>query len=228
MAYDGFSNIAGYNSQIVSGQKAKAKHVKAVIPGHLSMQFYDKTPTWAIIKTGTVTSTDVDKLVDSGATFISNGVQEGMIVKNTTDNCCAIVDVVQSESTLLLRADTQAGATTADIFTSGEGYNVYLSYGLSDAFAEYNGQIVNDSESPWNGKTLPNLNGAVIAAGKVSSGGTQRFIRSNVFSGATGGADTYGTTGSQATGVPNSYPFAPQPSTLLPSYFEGVAYVRIK
>ena len=51
-----------------------------------------------------------------------------------------------------------------------------------DWAARCNGQVLMDSSSPLNGKTIPNLNGA--------SSGTQRFLRGCTTSGGTGGADT--------------------------------------
>ena len=50
---------------------------------------------------------------------------------------------------------------------------------LPYGFVECNGQILNDSESPLNGQTIPNLNGEY------------RFLRGAPSSGATGGSDTH-------------------------------------
>lgn len=172
MAYDGYDNTTGYNSVMVTGQKARAKHVKAVLPPLLEIKAWDKTPTWAVLDSGTTTSTTANKLVDSGATFITAGIEEGMIVKNTTDNTFAIVDNVDSQTTLSLRADLRAGSTSANVFTSGENYTIYLNYELSDAWVECNGQVLNDAESPWNGKTIRNLNAAKVLQGGTSSGGS--------------------------------------------------------
>lgn len=67
--------------------------------------------------TGTTTATTADKLVDSGATFVTDKVKVGDVVYNTTDDTAATVTAVDSETTL---------SVNANIFASGEAYTVYL------------------------------------------------------------------------------------------------------
>ncbi len=60
---------------------------------------------------------------------------------------------------------------------------------LPDGWVECNGQVLSDSDSPYNGQTIPNLNG------------DNRFLRGNTTSGGTGGSSTHnhtGTTGGQS------------------------------
>jgi len=71
--------------------------------------------TETAISSGTTTSTSSLKLVDSGATFVTDGVVIGDNVYNTTDRTWAIVKTVDSETQLTI---------TKDIFVSGEGYQV--------------------------------------------------------------------------------------------------------
>lgn len=52
--------------------------------------------------TGTNTSTDTGKLIDSGQTFSTKGVAVGQWVKNTATGICAIVTAVDSETQLSL------------------------------------------------------------------------------------------------------------------------------
>lgn len=103
---------------------------------------------------------------------------------------------------------------------------------LPASWAECNGQVLNDVESPFNGATLPNLNGA--------SGGSQRFLRGATASGGTGGADSHthtylGTDGAEcqpqtggsfcfSTGDPQTT----DPADTLPSYYEVVWVMRVK
>ncbi len=54
--------------------------------------------------------------------------------------------------------------------------------GLPDGWVECNGQVLSDQNSPYDGQTIPNLNGA--------DGGTARFLRGSIASGGTGGADS--------------------------------------
>ena len=99
---------------------------------------------------------------------------------------------------------------------------------LPAGWVECNGQTLNDAESPYNGRVIPNLNG--------SSSGTKRFLRGSTTSGATGGSETHnhglpitdllytcgGTLGAgyACTGT-NS-------ASTLPSYYEVVWILRVK
>lgn len=51
---------------------------------------------------------------------------------------------------------------------------------LPDGWVECNGQVLSDTDSPYNGDTIPNLNA-----------GTYRMLRGAATSGGTGGADTH-------------------------------------
>lgn len=55
--------------------------------------------------TDTCTTDTANKIVASAATFITDGVQPGMRVKNTTDNTYGYVADVESETTLLMDSD---------------------------------------------------------------------------------------------------------------------------
>src|SRR4051794_40465722 len=52
---------------------------------------------------------------------------------------------------------------------------------LTAQWAECNGQVLSDAQSPLNGQMLPDLNGG---------SGIQRFLRGAMMSGGTGGSDT--------------------------------------
>jgi len=81
-----------------------------------------RTFTDGSITTGTATSASIRKLIASASTFITDGVEKGNWVKNTTDNTYAYVVNVDSETQLTL---------TKDIFPLGtEGY------GISDGFIQ--------------------------------------------------------------------------------------------
>lgn len=73
--------------------------------------------------TGTTDGSGSQKLIDSGATFIADGVQINSIVKNTTDTTYACVTAVDSETQLSLNDN---------IFVSGEDYIIYTNmYGAA-------------------------------------------------------------------------------------------------
>ena len=85
----------------------------------LDAEAYDEQNEMNIIlSTGTTTSTTANKLVDSGATFSTDGIIVGAWVWNTTDDTYAEVTAIDSETTLSI---------DADIMVSGEGYKVYNS-----------------------------------------------------------------------------------------------------
>ena len=64
---------------------------------------------------GSATSTSANKLVDSAATFVADGVAIGHVVANITDQTFATVIAVDSTTQLSL---------SADIFVSGESYTI--------------------------------------------------------------------------------------------------------
>lgn len=86
---------------------------------------------------------------------------------------------------------------------------------LPDGFAECNGQTVGDPSSPYNGQSLPELNGS------------HRFLRGSPVTGNTGGVETHThpTTAVTPGGVAQVYS---GPATHLPPYFEVVWIMRIK
>jgi len=173
---------------------------------------------------GTTDSTSANKLADSGGDFVNDGIQVGDIVKNTTDTTWSYVTAVAATQLTL----------NDDIFVSGEGYNIYSTPYLSDAYVECNGQTLSDSDSPFNGATIPDLN--------ASAGSNQRFLRGNTTSGTAGGADSVNlqhnhTVTVPAGGVLESGLVKGTPTTdnqlsttqsILPKYYEVVWVMRIK
>lgn len=68
--------------------------------------------------TSTTTSTTADKLVNSGASFTTDGTAVGDTVYNTTDETTALVTAIDSDSTLSI---------DSDIMISGENYQILAS-----------------------------------------------------------------------------------------------------
>ncbi len=64
------------------------------------------------LESGAATSTVADELNDTAATFVTNGVQVGDIVYNTTDDTSATITVVDSETVLTLSANIMANTET--------------------------------------------------------------------------------------------------------------------
>jgi len=74
---------------------------------------------WAgktLVKAGVTTATTADKLVDTGGEFVLRNIAAEMGVINTTDTTYCSVSAVDSDTTL---------SVDVDIFTSGEGYEIY-------------------------------------------------------------------------------------------------------
>ncbi|MDX1486565.1 MAG: glycosyl hydrolase family 28-related protein [Acidiferrobacterales bacterium] len=80
------------------------------------IQFLNREGFSTINSTGTNTSAVANKLVDSGATFLTDGAALGDFVRNVTDGGTAVVTALDSETQLSL---------SADIFTAtSKTYNV--------------------------------------------------------------------------------------------------------
>jgi hypothetical protein len=101
---------------------------------------------------------------------------------------------------------------------------------LTAHWAECNGQVLGDADSPLDGQTLPNLNGA--------GGGTPRFLRGAGASGGTGGDETHThslpqfqpTLGDGGTTDQYNIPTSSitDAASSLPSYYEVVWVIRVK
>jgi hypothetical protein len=100
---DSYTVVTGYD-----GQETYHGYLKLIAP----------TPS-TNRTTGTTTSTTTNKLVDSGASFLTT-VGVGDLVKNTTDGTYSMVNSVDSDTELTL---------ANDIFTSGESYSVDGGFG---------------------------------------------------------------------------------------------------
>jgi hypothetical protein len=80
--------------------------------------------------TGTATSTSTTSLIDTAATFVTNGVLVGDTVTDTTTNVAYTVTAVVSETELTLN-------TGGDTITSADAYTVALEHNcLTEARAE--------------------------------------------------------------------------------------------
>lgn len=155
----------GYNSVIKNGEVADADLVKAVFSPIGSVTSWLKT--FGTADSGTTNGTTTSKLVDSTQTDFLTTVSIGMIVHNTTDNTFANVTAIDSNTILSL---------DSDIMVSGKVYIIYKTPQLPDGWVECDGSVLSDSDSPYNGETIPDLNNA------------DRFLRGNSTSGGTGGA----------------------------------------
>lgn len=91
--------------------EVKLMQIESNLVGFTMELIWEGTP----VSSGTTDGTTASKLVDSGATFQTDGVQVGDWVYNSTDDTNAVVTAVDSETQLSL---------SADIFTTGEDYEV--------------------------------------------------------------------------------------------------------
>lgn len=95
----------------MGAQKLQAGRMMEIFPSDSA-----NIPYPGVNSDGTTTSTSSGKLVDATATFITEGLQVGMIVYNTTDSTAATITSVDSQTQLSLNAN---------IFTVGEAYKIY-------------------------------------------------------------------------------------------------------
>jgi len=103
------------------------------------------TFTLVTASTGTATAGDTDTLTDSGATFETDGVEVGDLVRNTADDLFRKVLVVVSE-TELTTADagitwngkTYSINTLVENYTSGNSAYVPIIERIADATSEFN------------------------------------------------------------------------------------------
>jgi len=171
--------------------------------------------TFSAADSGTTDGTTASKLVQSGQNFDVTCLV-GMVIHNTTDDTFAYITAIDSATTLSI---------SADIMVSGEAYTIYKTPNLPDGWAECDGSVLSDADSPYNGDTLPDLNT------------TPLFLRSDIASGGTGGSDTSGGTTSAsasrtcayldsscATGG-HTHTFS---SANIPTYYAVVQIMRVK
>jgi hypothetical protein len=93
---------------------------------------FSLTATESTVTSGTTTgvgTTTTDKVIDSTATFVTNGVAVGDTVNNTTTGKYAYVTSVDSE--------TQLSVTQEYFGTSGDAYNVVTGYNGQEAYHGY-------------------------------------------------------------------------------------------
>lgn len=233
MTLNGYSeDTFGYNQTIKNGELPDANDVKGVVPPIGAIIPWAKTfQATSETNSGTTTATTANKLVDTGGTpnFVAT-ISIGQVIHNTTDDTFTYVTAVDSNSVL---------SVNNDIFISGENYTIYKTPFLSDAWAECDGTVLSDSDSPYNGATLPDMNS------------TQGFARGNISSGGTGGGDnttltvanlaahTHGLVGDSGAGsgikkTGGGGSFATNSTgsgtsfTNLPVYYEIVWIIRVK
>jgi hypothetical protein len=209
--------------------------------------------TYGEKKTGINTSTQANRLIDSGANFSSAGVKDYMLVKNSATAGCGTMQSGTNRPTGWSFVDTSGVCTTTltlkeDIFPvaggTGKTYYVYATPYLPENFVECNGQTLSDSESIFTGLVIPDLN---------ACSGTSRFLRGKTTSGGTGGSETHSHTVASHThavtvpseavctgsgggqnvgqdGAITSGSAAPSTDAIctLPSYYEVVWVLRIK
>jgi hypothetical protein len=89
---------------------------------------------------------------------------------------------------------------------------------LSEGWVECNGQVINDTESHYNGETLPDLNN------------NNNFLRGNMVSGTTGGSETHnhGVRTPVGGGFTSSGSRGTDSGSSLPPYFDVVWIIKIK
>ncbi|MBT8448109.1 MAG: packaged DNA stabilization protein gp10 [Gammaproteobacteria bacterium] len=83
--------------------------------GYIYNSEYDTFAQIKLYSSSTTDGTTTDKLVDSTASFTTDGTVAGMIVYNTTDGTKATITAIDDANTL---------SVSADVFATGENYEV--------------------------------------------------------------------------------------------------------
>jgi len=81
--------------------------------------------------TGTTTSGSATQLIDNTATFLTNGVQLGMIVVNTTDGTQTTVIGIENDTTLTVANNIFAVTAKAYVIYGGEQEGAVLYIGTA-------------------------------------------------------------------------------------------------
>lgn len=224
MSLNGYPEVThGYNTLNKAGETGIVSYMKAVQVPIGAIIAWNKTFTQ--LTSGTTDGTTANKLINSGDTFQTDGVAKSFIVLNTTDTTETWVTNVDSETQLTVNDD---------IFVSGEDYEIYSTPYLPDGYVECNGQVLSDSDSPFDGDTIPDLNAV--------AGSDQRFLRGASESTGTGGSDNHshtiggpsGTSNVDATGAfsvassNHEHGGNTGQTSTLPKYYEVVWIMRVK
>ena len=172
---------------------------------------------------------DPDVMLDvNGSMILQNGpaINEFSTDGTLEDNGD---DVVPTEKAVRTYVDNQISAGSVGVVPIG-GLVAWLKSfpntpSLPSGFIECNGQLLTDPNSPYEGQTIPNLNGA--------SAGTQRFLRGATTSGTTGGSETHTHTLDSIGSSPSTGPYSigeltTNSTSTLPSYYEVVWIMRVK
>lgn len=170
--------------------------------------------------------------VNGGAILLNGGeVNEFSTDGTLADNSDSAVPTEKAVKTYV---DSQIPAPGAGVVPVGGVVAWMKSFPntptLPSNFVECNGQTLNDANSPYNGQTIPNLNG---------SGDTKRFLRGSATSGTTGGSEShahaycsdnkgYLNVSSGADWIQRARCFTTQGASTLPSYYEVVWVIRVK
>ena len=148
-------------------------------------------------------------------------------VTNTfTNGTTADADEVNTNFTEVEDVINGAGTTTNFIVPIGAVLAWLKSYtntpSLPANFVECNGQTLSDATSPYNGQTIPDLNG------------DNRFLRGNSTSGGTGGSETHTHTVSGTASASGGFAeyrltsLTTGATSTLPTYYGVVWVMRIK
>ncbi len=101
---------------------------------------------------------------------------------------------------------------------------------LPTNFAECNGQTISDPESPFNGVTLPDLNGKFLVGSTLSGteGGASTHSHTGTTVPGSSSMSTFTGTGSVASAISHTHNYTTSTESNLPPYFSVVWIIRIK
>jgi hypothetical protein len=109
--------------------------------------------TFGLADSGADDAGAAGKLTQAGQNFLTT-VTAGMVIFNSTTLLFSTVTAVDSDTVLSI---------SPDIMNIGDGYGIYKTPTLPDGWLECDGSAITDVDSPYNGETLPALNGLTDA-----------------------------------------------------------------
>jgi hypothetical protein len=106
-----YTNLIDASSYTPAFTEVKLMRIDSNLIGFSAELTLEGTP----VASGTTDGTTANKLVDSGASFDTDGTAVGMLVYNSTDATTAAITAIDSGTTL---------SVSSDIFVSGEDYEI--------------------------------------------------------------------------------------------------------
>ena len=156
-----------------------------------------------LVSSGTVTSTATDKLIDSAATFITDGVAVGDVVLNDSEGTYGSITSIDSETQVTVFRMLDGSVGQFDNIT-GDNYRIATTGSTGAAVVKWTRVLNSDYERQGNYFVI--LNGTTAV---TTTGDFYRLSRGTVILAGSGGANAGTITARQATTTANVFAVMP-------------------